>query len=231
MSRFVRFQSTIWTMIRDAKEDAPGAFDSLVRLYREPVRRFLRSRNIRRELAEDLVQEVFLRVFQKDLLQKVEKSKGKFRSFLLGVTNNIIRESVSRAQAAKRGGSAVHVPLEASGLDVAAKDESDFEREWMLHLVRLSMKSLAASKSEAVRRDLAIFRKFMRDRPTYEELQKEFKVTSHGVKNALYETRRRIKKEVESLVNSYTVSSADFEEEMSLFDSRAKPTLAGKGKS
>ena len=93
MSKFVRFQSTIWTMIRDAKADSPGAFDALVHLYREPVRRYLRSRNIRRELAEDLVQDVFLRVFQKDLLQKVEESKGKFRSFLLGVTNNIIRES------------------------------------------------------------------------------------------------------------------------------------------
>ncbi len=230
MSKFVRFQSTIWTVIRDAKADAPGAFDSLVRLYREPVRRYLRSRGIRRELAEDLTQDVFLRVFRKDLLQKVEESKGKFRSFLLGVTNNIIRESVSRAQAFKRGGSAVHIPLEDSGLDIAAKDEKDFEREWMLHLVRLAMKTLLASESDAVRRDLAVFRKFMRDRPSYEEMQKEFRMSAHGIKNALYETRRRIKKEVESLVNSYTFSSRDFEDEMSLFNTQAKQTLTGKGK-
>ena len=64
MSKFVRFQSTIWTVIRDARAEAPGAFDSLVELYREPVRRYLRSRGIRRELAEDLTQVVFLRVFQ-----------------------------------------------------------------------------------------------------------------------------------------------------------------------
>ena len=229
MSKFVRFQSTIWTMIRDAKADSPGAFDALVHLYREPVRRYLRSRNIRRELAEDLVQDVFLRVFQKDLLQKVEESKGKFRSFLLGVTNNIIRESVSRAQAAKRGGSEVHIPLEDSGLDVEAKDEKDFEREWMLHLVRLAMKSLASSRSEAVRRDLSIFRKFMRDRPSYEDLQKEFSISAHGVKNALYETRKRIKKEVEGLVNSYTFSARDFDDEMSIFHSQSKGTITRKG--
>jgi hypothetical protein len=69
----------------------------------------------------------------------------------------------------------------------------------------------------------------MRDRPSYEELQKEFSISAHGVKNALYETRKRIKKEVEGLVNSYTFSAKDFNDEMSIFDSQSKGTLTGKG--
>ena len=69
----------------------------------------------------------------------------------------------------------------------------------------------------------------MRDRPSYEDLQKEFSISAHGVKNALYETRKRIKKEVEGLVNSYTFSARDFDDEMSIFHSQSKGTLTGKG--
>jgi DNA-directed RNA polymerase specialized sigma24 family protein len=110
----------------------------------------------------------------------------------------------------------VHVPLE----EVEARDERDFEREWMLNLLKVAMKSLAAG-TEAVRRDLEVFRAFVRDRKSYEALSEEFGIPAVRVKNAIYETKQRLRREVGKCVNTYTRSAAEFDEEMSSFESSA----------
>jgi RNA polymerase sigma-70 factor (ECF subfamily) len=214
MTRFVRFASTIWSVIRSGQKEPGEAIDALTRFYREPVRRYFRAEGVSREDAEDLVQELFLRIFEKDLLQKVEEAKGKFRSFLLGVANNLLRDHLDRVHAKKRGGDAVRVPME----DVPAADEPVFTREWMLHLTREAIERLMESPEPSIRRDVRIFRAFLRSGPSYAALADEFGVTVHAIKNALYETKRRIRDEVGNLVNAYTCSPEDFQDEMEAFD-------------
>src|SRR5262245_15819238 len=131
MTRFVRFASTMWTLVHRAREDAREGLDALVVLYRPPIVRYLRARGAG-DLSEDLAQEVFMRIFQKDLLQKVEESRGLFRSFLLGVTNNVLREARERERTQKRGADASRISLREAEASVAAREESDFTREWML---------------------------------------------------------------------------------------------------
>lgn len=218
MSGYVQFASTIWTVIRSAGAHRHDAYRQLVELYRMPVVRYVRTRGVDADTAEDLAQEVFLRLFQNDLLAQIEKSRGKFRSFLLGVTNNIVREHLERQRAKRRGGGATPVPLDALVADPPAKEERDFTREWMLHLVRLAMVKVAASASDAARRDLDIFRAFLGERPSYAELAESFGVTATTVKNGIVGTKQRIREEVARLVNGYTCSTAEFKDEMSAFD-------------
>lgn len=230
MSGFVRFASTIWTVIRSARKDNAAGMDELVRLYRTPVVRYLRQRGAGPEQAEDLVQEVFLRIFQKDLLRKVEQAKGRFRSFLLGVTNNIAREQADRDRAQRRGGGDIHVPLDEAAMAAPAREQERFAREWMLHLVRLSMDGLSAAPVPAVRRDLEIFRRFIGGGTSYQLLAADFGVTPVAVKNALYETKRRMRDRVTRLINGYTLSREDFAREMEEFDAltggRRRPTAS-----
>jgi RNA polymerase sigma-70 factor (ECF subfamily) len=210
------FASTIWTLVHHAQDAERRALDELIGLYRPPVARYLRRRGASAEEAEDLAQEVFIRIFEKNLLRKVEPSKGKFRSFVLGVANNVLREHLARQGAQKRGGSAVHVPLPE-----VAEDEKDFTHEWMLHMLRLAMKSLAQSASEPVRRDLELFRAFVRERPTYEALAAKFGVTTTRVRNAIYETKQRIRREVERCIHTYTCAAEEFRHEMAAFEEQA----------
>ncbi len=218
MTSFLPRASTLWTVIHSAREHRAPARDEFVRLYRPPVVRYLRGRGVDRETAEDLAQEVFLRIFQKELLRKVEQSKGRFRSFLLGVANNILREEAERRGAGKRGGGAALVSLEATGLEVAAGGEREFTRGWMLHLVRLAMKRLEETGGDAAKRDLAVFREFTLRRPSYETLSARFGLSTSGVKNALYETKQRLRREVGGLINAYTTSSDEFVQELAAFE-------------
>jgi hypothetical protein len=80
------------------------------------------------------------------------------------------------------------------------------------------VRALACADRDAVRRDLTLFRVFLKRRPSYAELASQFNTTLDGVKNALYETRRRIRNEVSRLINAYTCSQTDFAEEMSAYD-------------
>ncbi|MBI2932870.1 MAG: sigma-70 family RNA polymerase sigma factor [Planctomycetes bacterium] len=217
MSRFVRFSSTLWTVVHSAGAGDKDALEAFARQYREPVVRYLRARGLAREVADDLAQEVFLRLFQKDLLAKVDRSRGKFRSFLLGVTNNVLREH--RAADRRR----MALPRE-----VPAQDEEDFAREWMLHLVDIAVRTLAQSERDNVRRDLAIFRACLWDRLSYAQLAAAFDVNLDAVKNALYETRRRIREEVGTLVNAYACSRADFADEMAAYDTTAARLARGR---
>ncbi len=128
--------------------------------------------------------------------------------------NIILRDHLDRVHAQKRGGKAVRVPME----DVPTPDEPAFTGEWMLHLTRKAIERLMESPEPFVRRDVKIFRAFLRSGPSYAALADEFSVALHAVKNALYETKRRIREDVGKLVNAYTCSPEDFQGEMEAFD-------------
>jgi DNA-directed RNA polymerase specialized sigma24 family protein len=81
-----RFQSTRWSVVLvSAKSQAPGskeAFADLCELYWYPLYAFIRYRGHSPEDAQDLVQGFFLHLIEHKTLNRVDRSKGKFRSFL-----------------------------------------------------------------------------------------------------------------------------------------------------
>ena len=54
--------------------------------------------------AEDLTQEFFSQLISKEQLRLADRSKGKFRSFLLAVLDHFLAREWRRAQRQKRGG-------------------------------------------------------------------------------------------------------------------------------
>src|SRR5262245_43126139 len=87
------FQTTIWTSIRQAKEGRSTALNDFALKYRDPVVAFIVRQGYAAEDAEDLAQEVFMIVFRDRLLARAEESKGRFRSFLLGIVKNVMRNA------------------------------------------------------------------------------------------------------------------------------------------
>ena len=81
------FDSTRWTVVLEAAQSrVPGAPDALARLcarYWQPLYGFARRRGYRPEDAQDLVQGFLAHLIERRALRRVDRSKGRFRSFLL----------------------------------------------------------------------------------------------------------------------------------------------------
>ena len=56
------FPSSIWTTLRAVRSEPDRVKDTLVRRYRQPVHEFLKRQGLSHEDAEDLTQEIFLRL-------------------------------------------------------------------------------------------------------------------------------------------------------------------------
>lgn len=127
------FPTTIWDVVRAAGERDRDALDQIAQDYRAPVVTFIRSRGIHGDLAEDLGQEVFVRLLDGNVLARADATKGRFRSLLCTVTVRVIQDwSRERREVA--------VP----DLDLTVAAPS-FDRIWVLYLLERAMKRVKDS--------------------------------------------------------------------------------------
>jgi RNA polymerase sigma factor (sigma-70 family) len=137
------FETTIWANLKDAGGRKTGAAQAFVMRYRPPLLAFLLQRGVGAEDAEDVVQEVFLRMFSRDTLAQADRAKGRFRSYLLGIATKVILERKRHAAALKRGGGKTRVSLDEIGHDpVDPRAASEFEECWESHMVQTALENV-----------------------------------------------------------------------------------------
>src|SRR6185295_11703533 len=102
------FATTQWSVVlRAAQPDdsaARSALELLCRRYWFPLYAFARRRVSEVHEAQDLTQEFFLRLLQKNSLASASPERGRFRSFLLVSLKNFLANEWDRTTAQKRGG-------------------------------------------------------------------------------------------------------------------------------
>src|SRR5258705_11404899 len=81
------FVTTHWTVVLSAQEKnssgSEEALETLCRTYWYPLYAYVRRQGHSPHDAQDLTQEFFARLLQKDYLEAVAPEKGRFRSFLI----------------------------------------------------------------------------------------------------------------------------------------------------
>jgi RNA polymerase sigma factor (sigma-70 family) len=130
------FPTTVWTTIRRAAGSDEEARDAFARAYRGPVVRYLRRKGVDAEEADDLCQEVFLRLWKEHVLERADRSRGRFRGLLSTVTRRALYQ---------RRKQRVDAPAEdLDPADGAHPDGSDpdFDREWAVELVQRAFERL-----------------------------------------------------------------------------------------
>lgn len=111
-----QFDKTRWSMVLEAvKSQAPGGSEALAELcehYWRPLYAFARWQGRTPEDAQDSVQGFFEHMIGNRGLASVDRSKGRFRSFLLASFQNFMAAERRRARAEKRGGGAELIRLD-----------------------------------------------------------------------------------------------------------------------
>jgi len=124
------FPTTIWTRIGQAGAQDAAALEEFAVRYRPAVLEFIHRRGFRGALADDLCQEVFLRVLRGSVLAKADPDRGRFRSLLATITMHVLHDHLRKRNE-------VPAPLP----DLAAAPD-DFDHAWALHLTARALEQL-----------------------------------------------------------------------------------------
>jgi RNA polymerase sigma factor (sigma-70 family) len=160
----IGFHTTHWTVVLAARDGNASAQDALANLcssYWYPVYAFIRRNGSTPHEAEDLTQEFFCRVLQRDWLSNVQPSGGKFRSFLLACVKNFLSNERDKVLAQKRGGGRCLIPLESENAETRYSFEPAdpitpevlFERRWVFELIEQAIGALRAEYARTNRLD------------------------------------------------------------------------------
>jgi DNA-directed RNA polymerase specialized sigma24 family protein len=155
------FATTHWSVVLAAGQadlpEAREALENLCRTYWYPLYAYIRRRGSGHEDAQDLTQGFLLQLLEHDAFNRVEHSRGRFRSFLLASLNYYLADQRDHAGAIKRGAGQVPFPLDAPAaaeryrLEPPDNDSPDrlFERRWALTLLDQVLQRLGQEFQEA----------------------------------------------------------------------------------
>ena len=115
-----------------------------------PVYAFVRRNGHDPDKAQDLTQEFFSVLIEKNYLRDADRRRGRFRSFLLTSVKHFLANERDKATALKRGGGQISVSIDTSDVEgwyvpaVAHEitPEALFERRWALSLLERAMAKL-----------------------------------------------------------------------------------------
>ena len=201
------FVTTHWSMVLDARRgDSTGArasLEKLCRTYWHPIYAFVRRQGHGPHDAQDLTQEFFARLLEKNAIGEVDPDRGRFRSFLLAALKHFLANEWDKARAQKRGGGQVLIPIDAQsaetscGVDPADHLTADkiFERRWALTLLDVVLQRL--QEEYATDGKALLFEQF---KPTlteasrsvpYAEIASRLNMSEGAVKVAVHRLRKR----------------------------------------
>ena len=159
------FPTTRWSVVLAARQreqpESVQALETLCRNYWYPLYVFVRSSGWAPADAEDLTQEFFARLLQKNYLRAVEPQKGRFRTFLRFALKRFLAKEWARLGAAKRGGGRRPIAFDAALAEERFSSECAgtlspdqlYDRQWALSLLqdaaaRLALEYEAAGKAK-----------------------------------------------------------------------------------
>jgi RNA polymerase sigma-70 factor (ECF subfamily) len=211
---------------RNDSTHARAALEKLCRTYWHPIYAFVRRQGYSPPDAQDLAQEFFARLLQKDSFGNVDPVRGRFRSFLLGALKHFLANEWDKAKAQKRGGGQVFIPIDAKsaetsyGLEPADNLTADkiFERRWALTLLELVLQRLRREYADEGREQLfehlkSTLTEASRTVP-YAQIASRLGMTEGAVKVAVHRLRRRYRDLLRSEIADTVASSDEIEDEI-----------------
>lgn len=225
-----RFATTQWSLVLAAgnrgSDDAEAALARLCSLYWYPIFAFVRRQGHSADQAQDLTQAFFTRLIEKGDLGDADRSRGRFRTFLLTSCQHFLSNERDRELTLKRGEGRAAVSIDGAAaegryqraLSHAETPERLYDRQWCLTLLDSVLDSLrrdyVAAGSEQAFDRLRGFLTLDDDAGTHADVARDLGMTPGAVKVAVHRLRRRYRDALRKSVADTVGSPQDVEDEM-----------------
>jgi len=225
-----RFTATRWSVVLAAADHQAGtksrrALDELIRAYWFPLYAFVRRQGEAPDMAEDVIQEFFARMLEKDFLGQIDPINGKFRSFLLAAVKHFLSNERRKRRAQKRGSGLI---IALDSLDAEARyavepidnmtPERFFERQWALAVLEQVLSRLRAGYAAEGKGNLyeAIAPCLTQEAyaTDYDKVSRELGATEGAIRMAVHRLRRRYRDWLREEIAQTVDSPEQVEEEL-----------------
>ncbi len=200
--------------------------EALCRTYWYPLYAFVRRQGRGSHDAQDLTQEFFARMLEKEYLKSAAREKGKFRTFLLVAFKRFLANDWDWQHAQKRGGFTPVVAIDQEHAEARFAAEPAhhlqpdvlFDRQWAMTLLERTMSRL---HDEYLATGRAKLFEFLRDclareesALSYAEIAARLNLTEAAVKMAVQRMRARYREILRAEIADTVSSPEEVEEEI-----------------
>ena len=224
----MNFTETRWSVISAAAETTSPqqavALETLCNTYWFPIYLYVRRRGYLAHDAQDLTQDFFARIVSDNSFARADRSKGKFRSYLLGALNHFLADEWDKKLAKKRGGGQIVWSLEEAEEKYSqipasnANPEKAFDHRWGLILLEQAVRRLhEESRGTKQEMQFALLKDFLTNDPApggYEAAARKLCVDSNRIAVIVYRMRRRFRELLRAELAQTVSSQADLDEEL-----------------
>jgi RNA polymerase sigma factor (sigma-70 family) len=204
-SRFPTTRASLILAVRQPEFRAE-ALEAITEIYWKPVYKYARLKWRRSpEDTQDLTQDFFASLLERDLLARWEPDRASFRTYIRLCLDSHAKNALTASNRLKRGGGAVISSLDFQNaeteLSLASQEQTPedlFHREWQRRLFELAVSDLEAhcrSTGRSVQwRVFASFDLAADERPTYERLATTVNLPVTTITNHLAWARRELRR-------------------------------------
>ena len=229
------FPSTHWSVVLAAgrslvePEAAQAALAELCKTYWAPLYSFVRGRGYSVHDAQDLTQSFFAYLIERKIYKRVDRQKGRFRSFLLASLKNFLADAADRERTLKRGGGQKFLPLHEWQINEAeslfqnyrggSTEDQIFDQTWAETLVTAGLEQLSAAyRSEARENLFNELRIFVAGSagppPAYAELAVRLDMAESTLRSHVTRLRARYREVLRAEVRRTVDSETEVDEEL-----------------
>lgn len=224
------FATTHWTVVVAAGQQHTSqsvhALEQLCRTYWPPLYAFVRRQGHAPHDAQDLTQEFFARVLEKNYVHAADREKGRFRTFLIMALKRFLANEWDKARARKRGGGRVLQPLDTNLAEQCYQSEQShslpadaiYERRWAVTMLE---RTLSRLKEEFVAQEKLVefehLKKFLtadRGEVPYTEVAGSMGMSEGAVRVAVHRLRRRFRELFREEVAQTVATPEDIDDEL-----------------